>query len=70
LEGFGLTFGGLDGYRFSGTYLGIESYGSWWSYTEYSANLARSRNLRYNAGSLYWDNSPKERGFSVRCLRD
>ena len=54
-----------------GSFFGVGGGGIWWSSTERSTNLAWYRYLDYNDGLvsrfiLFY----KEKGFSVRCLRD
>ncbi len=59
------------GYRdTNGNFYYIGNYGFWWSASEYNANYAWYRNMYYNNGSVYRDNSIKEVGLSVRCVRD
>jgi len=58
--------------RFNGSTfvsLGIEGY--WWSSTETSSSNAWRRVLRYDGDGAYRsDLYPKDRGFSVRCLKN
>jgi uncharacterized protein (TIGR02145 family) len=60
------------GYRGSnGTFSNITSNGAWWSATEYNADFAWGRTMRYNNINVsrdydYYD----EVGFSLRCVRD
>ena len=65
-------FSGLPGgYRSSsGSFYSIGDYGSWWSSTEYSSFYAWTRGLYCNYGFVYVGSNYKQRGFSVRCLRD
>ena len=65
-------FTGLPaGYRNNdGYYYNIGFYGYWWSSTEGSASNAWYRNLDYNDGIANRNNTNKEDGLSVRCLRD
>jgi uncharacterized protein (TIGR02145 family) len=59
------------GYRYSsGTFYNIGSNGYWWSATEYDAATAWYRYVDYYDGNVYRNDSNKEVGFSVRCLRD
>jgi uncharacterized protein (TIGR02145 family) len=44
--------------------------GIWWSSTEYDSNFAWYRYLNYLNGNATRDDTNKEAGFSVRCLRD
>jgi hypothetical protein len=65
-------FSGLPGgFRYdSGTFYNIGNYGYWWSSTEGGTYYAWYRILGYGYGYVngYYDD--KERGLSVRCLRD
>ncbi|MBM3418977.1 MAG: hypothetical protein FJY17_08690 [Bacteroidetes bacterium] len=54
----------------NGTFNNIGKNGNWWSYTENNTNNAWNRNLNYNNGNVNRNNNNKEKGFSVRCLRD
>jgi uncharacterized protein (TIGR02145 family) len=45
-------------------------FGWWWSSTEYSANDAHSRIMRYNHEDVYRDYRTKTALFSVRCIQD
>ena len=60
------------GYRSSssGSYLGIGSYGCFWSSSEGSSNGAWGRILGYGSSGVGRDNYYKTHGFSVRCVRD
>jgi uncharacterized protein (TIGR02145 family) len=64
-------FKGLPGgYRIeNGTFLNLGSIGTWWSSTESKALSAIDHYLPLS-GSLNWSSSPKQRGESVRCLRN
>lgn len=65
-------FSGLPGgYRaYGGTFDSIGDYGDWWSHTDGGEGSAWFRSLSYGGGDVYKGFSPKESGFSVRCLRD
>jgi uncharacterized protein (TIGR02145 family) len=65
-------FNGLPGgYRGNfGSFSNHCNYGCWWSASEDSTGLAYSRDLSRSIDYLYRFSSFKERGFSVRCLRD
>ena len=66
-------FSGLPGgdrYGFISPFDNISERGTWWSSTGTTAGNAWNRNLSYDHGALYRDNSAKKAGFSVRCLRD
>jgi uncharacterized protein (TIGR02145 family) len=65
-------FSGLPGgYRNDdGTFSNVGYVGDWWSSTENLTYSARDRNLGYINGGVYRSVSPKDFGFSVRCLRD
>ena len=65
-------FSGLPGgYRSElGFFYAIGYLGLWWSSTEYSSTNVWYRCLDYYDGYVEVDNYDKQRGFSVRCLRD
>ena len=65
-------FSGLPGgYRNNdGAFYGIGEGGYWWSSSENNSNNAWNRNLNYNNGNVNRNNNNKEKGLSVRCLRD
>lgn len=48
--------------------LGISGY--WWSSTESETDSAWNRDLYYLYNIVYRDNYGKEKGFSVRCIKD
>lgn len=48
----------------------VGSHGHWWSATEDSSADAWSRSLGYDDDEAHRRNYNKERGFSVRCVRD
>jgi uncharacterized protein (TIGR02145 family) len=54
----------------NGTFNNIGKNGNWWSSTENNTNNAWNRNLNYNNGNVNRNNNNKEKGLSVRCLRD
>lgn len=64
-------FTGLPGgYRVeNGTFLNLGSIGTWWSSTESKASSAIDFYLSLS-GSLGRSSSPKQRGESIRCLRN
>jgi len=53
-----------------GTFGDVGNYGGWWSSAEYGTNYAWCRHLNCNSLGLFGGNMPKNRGFSVRCVRD
>ena len=53
-----------------GNFGNVGNNGLWWSSSEGSTSDAYYRNLSYYGYSLGRDNVNKQRGFSVRCLRD
>jgi len=65
-------FSGLPGgtRNYNGTFYTIGYDGYWWSSSETNTDDAWSRLLSYNLGNVNRNASPKESGFSVRCLRD
>ena len=67
-SGFSGLPGGYRNYNGAFYYIGI--YGFWWSSTEIFNLNAWTRYLNYNSGYVGRGNYGKERGFSVRCLRD
>jgi uncharacterized protein (TIGR02145 family) len=54
----------------NGTFNNIGRNGNCWSSTENNTNNAWNRNLNYNNGNVNRNNNNKEKGLSVRCLRD
>jgi uncharacterized protein (TIGR02145 family) len=80
VSGWANNFNGTNSSGFSGlpggnritygAFNDIGKYGSWWSSTEYTADCAWYRGLSYSNGNVYRDFYSKERGVSVRCLRD
>lgn len=59
------------GYRYlSGTFYFIGGLGNWWSATEYNTDLAWNRNVYCDTSYVFRNDSYKEYGLSVRCLRD
>jgi uncharacterized protein (TIGR02145 family) len=54
----------------NGTFNNIGKNGYWWSATENDTNNAWNRNLNYNNDNVNRNNNNKEKGLSVRCLRD
>lgn len=49
---------------------GIGYFGFWWSSSESNALNAWYRCMMYDSSGVYRDSTPKECGFSVRCVRD
>ena len=60
--------GGLR--SFNGNFDYIGGYGIWWSSSQYTTGNAWDRGLSSNDDDVYRDDSNKDYGFSVRCLRD
>ncbi|MCX6239246.1 MAG: fibrobacter succinogenes major paralogous domain-containing protein [Bacteroidia bacterium] len=61
------------GYRFiTGSFNRIDSYGYWWSFTEWSTFKARYWYIGHNTSSLYRDfeGFDKSNGLSVRCVKN
>lgn len=59
------------GFRdFGGEFLGIDSFGYWWTSSEEYTDFAWAKYIRYNLNYVYTDNGNKESGLSVRCIRD
>jgi uncharacterized protein (TIGR02145 family) len=67
-----IGFSGLPGgFRFdNGTFFDFGFSGYWWSSTERSPLYAWTQVLYFTYGSVYMKYELKERGFSVRCLRN
>jgi uncharacterized protein (TIGR02145 family) len=66
-------FSGLPGGErifYDGNFNNLGDYGSWWSASEESADVAWPRYLDNTSAGIYRDNSDKRYGFSVRCVRD
>jgi len=65
-------FSGLPGgFRsYSGTFYSVGEGGDWWSYKEANASSAWNCLLFYSSGDVIRSYDYKEKGFSVRCLRD
>lgn len=47
-----------------------DSYGVWWSSTEFSKIAAWNRGVFFSSNKLYGGNDNKKNGFSVRCIKD
>ena len=59
------------GYRLgNGAFNAIGGSGNWWSSAQYDTSNAWTRYLNYTGSNVSRGNRGKERGFSVRCLRD
>jgi uncharacterized protein (TIGR02145 family) len=59
------------GFRdFIGDFLGIESFGYWWTSSEESKDFSWAKYARYNLEYVYSDNGNKENGLSVRCIKN
>ncbi|MEQ8532191.1 MAG: fibrobacter succinogenes major paralogous domain-containing protein [Imperialibacter sp.] len=54
----------------TGSFRFIGNYGFWWSTTEYDASIAWDRGVYNVSSNVYRNNTNKEAGESVRCLRD
>ncbi len=63
----GLPGGGRNN---DGTFDTRGNYGVWWSASEANTDNASTRNLGHGNDYLFRYSNGKERGFSVRCLRD
>jgi uncharacterized protein (TIGR02145 family) len=63
-------FTGFPGGSRSGRFNKIGKNGNWWSCSEYDAGGAWTRNLDYDDGSIDIGRGVKERGMSVRCIKD
>jgi uncharacterized protein (TIGR02145 family) len=58
------------GARYSDTFMRLKEYGNWWSSTTYIPDKAWYYYMANTAGSIMRDNENKERGYSVRCVKD
>ena len=59
------------GYRNkNGVFEFIDSFGYWWSSTENNSSYAWSRSIYCDSNDYYRNNSIKNSGFSVRCVKD
>jgi uncharacterized protein (TIGR02145 family) len=59
------------GYReYNGYFFTIGAYGFWWSSSEDDTYYAWFRNLYNFNGNVNRNNSDKQNGFSVRCIKD
>lgn len=67
-SGFSGLPGGLRNYN--GSFYLVGDGGYWWSSSVPNAVSAWSRSLYYDLGDVTRNNNNKEKGFSVRCLRD
>jgi uncharacterized protein (TIGR02145 family) len=56
--------------NFSGTFVHIGDYGSWWSSTEKSTASAVSLGINYTYSNVGINTPDKSNGYSVRCLKD
>ena len=54
----------------NGIFSEIGRFGYWWSATENDQYNAWNRSLCFNFADLYIDNSGKNYGYSIRCLKD
>ncbi len=67
-SGFTALPGGNRSY--AGSFYGVGNLGYWWSATEATSSYAYHRDLYYRYSDVPRDSFLKERGFSVRCVRD
>jgi uncharacterized protein (TIGR02145 family) len=67
-SGFSAQPGGLR--TDNGVFDFVGGDGFWWSSTESGTSNAWYRNLYFNSSFVYRHSYSKERGFSVRCVRD
>ncbi len=65
-------FNGIPaGYRLSyGIFDFKGKYSNWWTSSDFTATNSWYRSLYYKNSGIFRNNSPREQGFSVRCLRD
>ncbi len=67
-SGFTALPGGFRG--FDGSYGGAGNYAYFWASTEYNASDAWQRQLSFSYSGVDHNASPKECGFSIRCVKD
>lgn len=58
------------GARYADTFIRLKEYGNWWSATAYAPDNAWYYYTANSAGGIMRDNENKERGYSVRCVKD
>lgn len=65
-------FGALPAGLYNGDYGNFGDFAYFWSTTQYNANYAWRRHLKFDASTVYrqYNTHPKNNAFSVRCLRD
>lgn len=51
-------------------FYGLESYGGWWSSTEYTPLTTKSWSLSFELYRVDFQNSDKDTGLSIRCVKD
>ena len=54
----------------NGTFGGIHMYSSWWTSSEHTTLIAWDRGLGYDNANAYRDSDLKDRGYSIRCVKD
>jgi uncharacterized protein (TIGR02145 family) len=57
---------------YDGIFRYIETEGHWWTSTEFEflTTDAWRRIISYNYLNVFWSNSSRKSGFSVRCMKD
>lgn len=68
-SGFSALPGGLRNSPPGGNFLGIRTDGYWWTATG-DGNFRLNRILNFQYAYIGMNSSPKENGFSIRCVRD
>jgi uncharacterized protein (TIGR02145 family) len=68
ISGFTARGGGLR--SSTGNFVNIKQYGILWSSTEYSADRANACRLNSNTNYVYFDNSDKNTGYSIRFVKN
>jgi len=58
------------GRTFDGNFIGVGSYGSWWSSQEYDASIAYLLGISYEYEDAGYNGSKKSNLLSVRCVKD
>lgn len=53
-----------------GTYQSLNGWVCWWCATDFDANLAWYRRIRYDSRNVNRNESDKNNGYSVRCVKD
>lgn len=68
ISGFTAFGGGLR--SSSGSFVNLKQYGVFWSTTQFSADRANNCLLSSNSKYLFFNDSDKKSGYSIRCVKD